>query len=843
MIASILLTVTQSLVIGMSMVTQLFSPRACVKIINTCRETGIKVAESVSRVAPTRAAGTSSPVHAASPDGTLTSRVGTRSTAAAKKATPAATKKATPAPTKKAAPAIAKMSTPATTKKATPAAAKKATPAAPKNQSTATPKNQSTAAPKKATPAARAANRRTAEPKKAAPMATDSATGVHDATSRSPTRSDTSSNDSVDADSDDSSGDWPSPVTFSAKGTADSSMEIDRSVSPADTVKKRRRTAAWKIGADGPTIFSVPDDEGDERSRKRNSQMVMPGKARRARSGDMSLEKLIESWKGGITGFGQKFKNVYEFRDALQKYAIAHHFVYRLKKNDSSCVSARCVAEGCSWRIHAAWVPSAKSFRIKKFDNLHTCNGESWKSAHPAKNWLVNIIKDRLRESPDQKPKDIANGILHDFGIELTYTKVWRGIVDAREHIQGPCKEAYDKLSGYCEKIKETNPGSITNLVIGDDKRFQCIFISFHASINGFLKGCRPLIFLEAASLKSKHQEVLLTATALDGDDGFFPIAFAIVDVENDDKWNWFLEKLKSALPTSEPITFVSDREKGLKESVLKVFENAYCGYSMYHLLESLQKNAKPPFHGDGKGSLRGYFVAAAHALRLVGLKKFTEQIKHISSQAYDWVMQIEPESWTTTTFKGERHNQITENVAEPYNKLLEESRELPITQKIDALISMMTRLINSRQTDSSKWSTKLTPSKMVKLQEEAVDSRGLKVFISSDTIFEVRDDVSHVVNLNNWDCTCLVWKTTGLPCRHAIAVFSYAHKSVYNYCSSYFTVDTFRLTYSESINPVPGFDKIAEKEEDVSDTEDVLPPCPSQSLSHGKPNKPKKGV
>lgn len=541
----------------------------------------------MSRVAPTRAAGTSSPVHAASPDGTLTSRVGTRSTAAAKKATPAATKKATPAPTKKAAPAIAKMSTPATTKKATPAAAKKATPAAPKNQSTATPKNQSTAAPKKATPAARAANRRTAEPKKAAPMATDSATGVHDATSRSPTRSDTSSNDSVDADSDDSSGDWPSPVTFSAKGTADSSMEIDRSVSPADTVKKRRRTAAWKIGANGPTIFSVPDDEGDERSRKRNSQMVMPGKARRARSGDMSLEKLIESWKGGITGFGQKFKNVYEFRDALQKYAIAHHFVYRLKKNDSSCVSARCVAEGCSWRIHAAWVPSAKSFRIKKFDNLHTCNGESWKSAHPAKNWLVNIIKDRLRESPDQKPKDIANGILHDFGIELTYTKVWRGIVDAREHIQGPCKEAYDKLSGYCEKIKETNPGSITNLVIGDDKRFQCIFISFHASINGFLKGCRPLIFLEAASLKSKHQEVLLTATALDGDDGFFPIAFAIVDVENDDKWNWFLEKLKSALPTSEPITFVSDREKGLKESVLKVFENAYCGYSMYHLLES----------------------------------------------------------------------------------------------------------------------------------------------------------------------------------------------------------------------------------------------------------------
>ncbi|KAH7853665.1 hypothetical protein Vadar_005234 [Vaccinium darrowii] len=606
------------------------------------RETGIKVAESVSRVvAPSTAAATSLPPDAASPDGTPTSRFANRRTSAGKKASPAAAKTASPAAANKASPAAAKKATaaasnkasPAAAKKATAVASKKATPAAPKNQSTPSPKNRSTAAPKKATPA-RVANRRTAAPKKATTVATDSATGVDDANSRSPTRSDTSSNDSVDANSDDSSGDWPSAVAFSAKGSANSSMEIDKSVSPADTVKKRRRTASWKIGANGPTIVSVPDDEGDERSRK----------ARRTRSDDMSLEKLIESWKVGITGFGQDFKNVYVFRDALQKFAIAHHFVYRLKKNDSSCVSARCVTEGCSWRIHAAWVPSAHSFRVKKFDNSHTCNGESWKSAHPAKNCL--------------------------------------------------------------------------------------------------------------------------------------------------------------------------------------------------------QTNAKPPFHGDGKGALRGYFIAAAHAVRLVGFKKFTEQIKHVSSQAYDWVMQIEPEYWTTTSFKGERHNQITENVAEPYIKLMEQSQELPITQKIDALISMMTDLINARQTDSSKWSTKLTPSKMGKLQEEAVDSRGLKVFISSDTIFEVRDDVSHVVNLNNSDCTCLVWRTTGLPCRHAIAVCNYMHKNVYNYCSSYFMVDTFRLTYSESINPVPGFDKVSEKEEDVSDAGTVLPPCPS--LDHqvaGNKTSRKKGT
>lgn len=31
---------------------------------------------------------------------------------------------------------------------------------------------------------------------------------------------------------------------------------------------------------------------------------------------------------------------------------------------------------------------------LKKMNKLHSCGGESWKSAHPSKNWLVSIIKE-----------------------------------------------------------------------------------------------------------------------------------------------------------------------------------------------------------------------------------------------------------------------------------------------------------------------------------------------------------------------------------------------------------------------------------------------------------------
>ncbi|KAK9268973.1 hypothetical protein L1049_000740 [Liquidambar formosana] len=252
--------------------------------------------------------------------------------------------------------------------------------------------------------------------------------------------------------------------------------------------------------------------------------------------------------------------------------------------------------------------------------------------------------------------------------------------------------------------------------------------------------------------------------------------------------------------------------------------------------MENFKRNLKGPFHGDGRGSLPVSFLAAAHAVRLDGFRKYTEQIKRVSSIAYNWVMQIEPEYWTSALFKGERYNHFTVNVAEPYSKLMEDVRDLPIIQKIEALRCMMMELMDNRRMVSSKWSAKLTPSKEEKLQEETLKAQGLKVLFSSDSLFEVHDDSINVINIDNWDCSCLGWKATGLPCRHAIAVFNCKGTGVYDYCSRYFTVDSFCLTYSESINPVPGIGKPVDKEDAVR----VLPPCTSRSPSQQKRNQTK---
>lgn len=643
--------------------------------------------------------------------------------------------------------------------------------------------------------------------------------------------------------------DYAPLVELAVHAAAQTSTGLPTGGSPADTVKKRRRKALQKIGPRGPTSSSAADNGRKRRSRKKNISAVNDDLEEHQRYNSLGNddhhilsvcedelpENLVLSWKDYITGVGQEFKSVKEFREALQKYAIAHRFVYKLKKNDTIRARGVCAAEGCSWKIHASRDSTSQSFQIKKFNNKHTCGGESWKNENPAKKWLVGVIKNKLRESPHHKTKEIANSISQDFGIQLTYTQVRRRIRDAREQLQGSYKKSYNWLPWFCKKVVETNPGSIVKVVTNDEKRLQCFFVSFYSSIHGFHGGCRPILFLESTSLRSKYREILLTATAVDADDGFFPVAFAIVDVENKDSWLLFLKQLKSAISTSQSITFVSDREKGLKQSILEVFENACHGHSMFHLMKSFKRNMKGPFHGDGRCVLPESFLAAAHAVRLNDFNKFTEQIRQISSHVYDWVIQMEPENWTRLSFKGEQYNHITQNVAESYAKLMEEKRELTIMQKIEALRCMMNELINSRQIESSKWTTQLTPSKEKFMQEAVLKAFGLRVFASSDILFEVHDNSTHVVNIEKRECTCLEWKESGLPCYHAIAALNCAGKNVYDCCSRYFATETYQSTYSKSINPIPGIDKPMQKENGDSDTVEVLPPCPPRMPNQHK--------
>ncbi|KAL3515865.1 hypothetical protein ACH5RR_022767 [Cinchona calisaya] len=560
--------------------------------------------------------------------------------------------------------------------------------------------------------------------------------------------------------------------------------------------------------------------------------------------------KATEIWQSNITGVGQRFNSVHEFRETLRKYAIANQFAFKYKKNDSHRVTVKCKEDGCPWRIHASRLSTTQLICIKKMNPTHTCEGAILKNGHRAtRSWIASIIKEKLKAFPDYKPKDIVQDIKQDYGIELKYFQAWRGKEIAKEQIQGSYKEAYRQLPNFCEKIMETNPGSLATFTTKENSSFHRFFVAFHASLYGFQHGCRPLLFLDSLFLHSKYQGTLLAATAADGNDGVFPVAFAVVDSESDDNWRWFLLQLKTALSrcrdltavtdreaiainalsASHNITIVADREKGLRESIAEVFKDdeVYHAYCLRYLSEQLIRDLKGQFSHEVKRLLVEDLFATAYATRPEGFQRCIESIKSISVEAYNWIMQSEPEHWANAFFPGARYNHMTSNFGELFYSWVSDANELPITQMVDAIRGKIMELIYTRRTESNQWLTRLTPSMEENFEKETLKVRPLDVLLSSGNTFEVRGDSIEVVDVEHYSCSCKGWQLTGLPCCHAISVIGCLGRDPYDYCARYFTTSSYRLTYSESINCIPNVERFGRK--DISRGAVTVTPPPTR--------------
>ena len=92
-------------------------------------------------------------------------------------------------------------------------------------------------------------------------------------------------------------------------------------------------------------------------------------------------------------------------------------------------------------------------------------------------------------------------------------------------------------LPSYFYMLEQENPGTVTKLKVDDDNRFEICFMEFDAYIFSFRECCRLAIVIDGTHLKGKYNGILFIATAMDGNDQIFPIAFGVGHLENDRCW------------------------------------------------------------------------------------------------------------------------------------------------------------------------------------------------------------------------------------------------------------------------------------------------------------------
>ena len=54
-----------------------------------------------------------------------------------------------------------------------------------------------------------------------------------------------------------------------------------------------------------------------------------------------------------------------------------------------------------------------------------------------------------------------------------------------------------------------------------------------------------------------------------------YPVAVGVIDLETNENWVWFMERLKEAIGTLEGLTFYTDCGQAVMNGVSEVFPNA----------------------------------------------------------------------------------------------------------------------------------------------------------------------------------------------------------------------------------------------------------------------------
>ncbi|CAN0920967.1 hypothetical protein LINGRAHAP2_LOCUS32352 [Linum grandiflorum] len=183
--------------------------------------------------------------------------------------------------------------------------------------------------------------------------------------------------------------------------------------------------------------------------------------------------------------------------------------------------------------------------------------------------WLAKRYLHRFRCNPHFDPKDLAAEAKETYGTDVSFRVCYNAKVEAKKMLEGTLMESYSKLRPYILQLKNSDPTGKFVLEVDpvpgkDYVLFRRIYIGFSCLKVGFLRGCRKIFGLDGCFLKGEVKGMLLAAVGKDGNNQMFPIAWAVVEGENRDSWNWFITILQEELELADGIgwSVISDQQK-----------------------------------------------------------------------------------------------------------------------------------------------------------------------------------------------------------------------------------------------------------------------------------------
>ncbi|XP_013645549.1 uncharacterized protein LOC106350173 [Brassica napus] len=268
--------------------------------------------------------------------------------------------------------------------------------------------------------------------------------------------------------------------------------------------------------------------------------------------------------------------------------------------------------------------------------------------------------------------------------------------------------------------VKVSNEDSTVELetLYGDDDEdvFYRFYVCFSALKKTWCAHCRPIFGLDACFLKCTTKGQLLAAVGRDAKNQMFPIAWAVVEVESEDNWVWFIEKLQVDLNLhdGEGFTVISDRQKGLLNAVsnlLPMVEHRMCAR---HIYANLKKNH--PHRTDMKGK----FWKVAKSYNIAQYNKRLDQVKAYNMSVYDSMMMKNPKNCSLAFFTtSSMCDDVSNNISESFNHAVDPARAMPLVEMLETIRSRAMLRIEARKLISKSHRGKFSIKAMEKRKQE----------------------------------------------------------------------------------------------------------------------------
>ncbi|XP_074278428.1 uncharacterized protein LOC141602017 [Silene latifolia] len=359
---------------------------------------------------------------------------------------------------------------------------------------------------------------------------------------------------------------------------------------------------------------------------------------------------------------GLTFPSVEVFRKALVKHSVENGYDFYCSHNGRDMVTThyynRCKCEWnkkrsklgkcfceiknpCKYRVHARNL-TEEIFEITGLHLKHNCVMSTY-NRKVGSEYLAEKYIEFWRNNTDWKLEKFQKHVLQDLGIHVTYMRCWLARARAKLMIHGNGKDQYAKVWDYALAILKYNPGSSYFVACDNIERpppiFKRFYVCLKACKDGFIAGYRPILEVDGCHLRGVYPGMCLVAVGIDGNNNIFPVARAVVEVENRDSWTWFCAR-------------------------------------------HIWANLKLRFSGQ---LFKDTFWAASRALTRADFSKEMEDMKFLSRDAWAFLNDIPPRHWSRHAFDYScKSNLLLNNVCEVFNAVLKDARDKPILTQLE---------------------------------------------------------------------------------------------------------------------------------------------------------------